>query len=146
MPRTMIQLGVQEMNWRQTSQFLCQAGHMMKSSNGNIFRVTGPLCGKFTSHRWIPHTKASNTELWWFLWSGPEPTVEQAMETPVIWDAIVLIMTSSSWSRKSTGAEQSTIQFLCQGWPNSLMRICIPLSHDSTHCGLAKPYFVVEMF
>ena len=32
---------------------LCQnqclaLGHMMTSSNGNIFRVTGPLCGEFT--------------------------------------------------------------------------------------------------
>ena len=30
---------------------------MMTSWNGNIFRVTGPLCGEFTGHRWIPHTK-----------------------------------------------------------------------------------------
>ena len=29
----------------------------MTSSNGNIFRVTGPLCGEFTSHRWIPLIK-----------------------------------------------------------------------------------------
>ena len=29
---------------------------MRTSSNGNIFRVTGPLCGEFTGHRWIsPH-------------------------------------------------------------------------------------------
>ena len=28
---------------------------MMTSSNGNIFRVTGPLCGEFTGNRWIPH-------------------------------------------------------------------------------------------
>ena len=27
---------------------------MMTSSNGNIFRVTGPLCWEFTGHRWIP--------------------------------------------------------------------------------------------
>ena len=27
---------------------------MMTSSNGNIFRITGPLCREFTSHRWIP--------------------------------------------------------------------------------------------
>ena len=33
--------------------------HMMSSSNGNIFCVTGPLWGEFTSHRWIPLTKAS---------------------------------------------------------------------------------------
>ena len=31
---------------------------MMTSSNGNMFRVTGPSCGEFTGHRWIPHTKA----------------------------------------------------------------------------------------
>ena len=24
---------------------------MMTQSNGNIFRVTGPLCGEFTGHR-----------------------------------------------------------------------------------------------
>ena len=27
---------------------------MMTSSNGNIFCYTGPLCGEFTGHRWIP--------------------------------------------------------------------------------------------
>ena len=27
-------------------------------------------------HRWIPLTKASDTELWCFLWSAPEQTVE----------------------------------------------------------------------
>ena len=39
-------------------------------------------------------TKASDAELWSFLWSAPDQTVEQAMATPVIWDAIALIMTS----------------------------------------------------
>ena len=43
---------------------------MMTSSNGNIFCVTGPLCGEFTGHRWIPLTKASDVELWCFLWSA----------------------------------------------------------------------------
>ena len=38
---------------------------MITSSNGNIFRVTGHLCEEFTDHRWIPRTKASDTELWW---------------------------------------------------------------------------------
>ena len=45
---------------------------MMTSSNGNIFRVTGHLCGEFTGRRWIPRTKASDAELWCFLWSMPE--------------------------------------------------------------------------
>ena len=39
----------------------------MTSSNGNIFRVTGHLCGEFTGPRWIPHTKASDAELWCFF-------------------------------------------------------------------------------
>ena len=29
---------------------------IMTSSNGNIFRVTGHLCGEFTGPRWIPRT------------------------------------------------------------------------------------------
>ena len=48
----------------------------MMSSNGNIFRVACHLCGEFTSHRWIPRTKASDAELWCFLWSTPEWTVD----------------------------------------------------------------------
>ena len=46
--------------------------NMMTSSNGNIFRVTGYLCGGFTGPRWIPRTKASDAELWCFLWSASE--------------------------------------------------------------------------
>ena len=45
---------------------------MMTSSNGNILRVTGPLCGEFTGHRRMPLTKASNAELWCFLSYAPE--------------------------------------------------------------------------
>ena len=67
---------------------------MMTSSNGNIFRVTGLLCWEFTGHRWIPCTKDSDAELWCFLWTAPEPTVKLTMETPVIWDAIVITITS----------------------------------------------------
>ena len=45
---------------------------MLTSSNGNIFRVTSHLCGEFTDPRWIPRTKASDAELWCFLWSASE--------------------------------------------------------------------------
>ena len=41
---------------------------MMTSSNGNIFRVTGPLCGEFNGHQWIPRTKASDAGLWCFFY------------------------------------------------------------------------------
>ena len=30
------------------------------------------LCGEFTGLRWIPRTKASDAELWYFLWSASE--------------------------------------------------------------------------
>ena len=91
--------------WRQNFIFFANYGDsplfphceiwisMMTSSNGNIFRVTGPLWGEFTGHRWIPLIKANDAELWCFLWSVPEPTVEQTMKILVIWDAITLIMT-----------------------------------------------------
>ena len=46
--------------------------YMMTSSSGNIFSVTGPLCGEFTGPRWIPLTKASDAKFWYFLWSMPE--------------------------------------------------------------------------
>ena len=60
---------------------------MMASSNGNIFHVTGLSWGKCTDHRLIPLIKASDAELWCFVWSAPEETADQTIETPVIWDA-----------------------------------------------------------
>ena len=68
--------------------------YMMSSSTGNIIRVTGPLCGEFTGHRWIPLTTASDKKLWCFLWSAPEHTVEKTIVKLVIWDVIALKMTS----------------------------------------------------
>ena len=51
--------------WNSLSKFHC--GQL----NGIIFLVTGPLCGELTGHRWIPLTKASDAEIWCFLWSAP---------------------------------------------------------------------------
>ena len=72
----------------------CMERNMMTSPNRNIFRVTGPLCGEFTGHRWIPITKASDVELWDFVSCVPEETVEQTTGRLVIWNAVALIMTS----------------------------------------------------
>ena len=58
--------------WRHCNEY----GVLPTSPNGNIFRVTGPLCGEFTGHRWIPVTKTSDAELWCFLWSAPEQRFE----------------------------------------------------------------------
>ena len=57
----------------------CYIKNMMTSSNGNITRVTGLLRGKFIGRRWLPLAKTSDTELWCFLWSTPEQTVEQTI-------------------------------------------------------------------
>ena len=40
--------------------------HIVTSSNGNIICVTDPLWGEST-----PLTKASDAELWYFVWSAP---------------------------------------------------------------------------
>ena len=61
--------------WRYSIQLLVIIGSsegilpyfMMMSSDGNIFRVTGPLWGQSTGHWWIPLTKASDPELWCFF-------------------------------------------------------------------------------
>ena len=39
------------------------SSHMMTSSNGNFFHVTGHLCGEFTGHRWIPRTQRPVTRI-----------------------------------------------------------------------------------
>ena len=64
---------------------------IMTSSNRNIFHVTGPLWGDSTGHRWIPLTKSSDAELWFFL-AAPQQRVEQTIQTHVIWDTIAFIM------------------------------------------------------
>ena len=62
--------------WGGTFMFSLISIHLnsliMTSSNGSIFRVTGLLCGEFKGDRWIPLRKASDAELWCFLWSAPE--------------------------------------------------------------------------
>ena len=65
---------VEVMVWCQMalSHYLNQWWLMMTSSNGNVFCVIGHLCVEFTGYRWIPRTKASDTELWCFLRSAPE--------------------------------------------------------------------------
>ena len=67
---------------------------MVTSSNGNIFRVTGPLWGESNGHQGIPLTKASNAERWCFLWCAPQQTAEETIEMLVISDAMAIIITS----------------------------------------------------
>ena len=52
----------------------------MASSNGNIFHVTGLLCGHSPITCEFPAQMASDPELWCFCLSSPEATIEQTME------------------------------------------------------------------
>ena len=54
-----------------------------------------PVTGEF--HAQKPVTRSFDV-----FWSAPEQTVEQAIETLVIWDAITLVMTSL-WCGKFDG-------------------------------------------
>ena len=58
--------------------------HVMTSSNGTIFRVTGPVWVESTGHRWIPLTRASDVEIWCILWSAHKQAVEQTSDAPVL--------------------------------------------------------------
>ena len=86
------------------------------SSNGNIFRVIGPLSPKDSPH------KDQWRRALCFLWSALEQKVEQTIETPVIWDAIVIIMTSLQWLCQ------------CYNWPSA-----IGATHRYGRIGLENP-------
>ena len=105
---------------------------MLTSPNKNIFRVTGPLWGECTGHRWIPLATASNWEFWCFLWSAPEQTVEHTIDTLVIWDAIALIMKSLYW------ASSNVAPYHLQNIKCSCLTYNIPIFHMfvDMHCSL----------
>ena len=62
------------MHWFLTLRrpFPVQFATMMTSSNGNIFHVTGLLCGEFNGHQWIPRTKPVMRSFDVFLRSASE--------------------------------------------------------------------------
>ena len=57
------------------------------------FPLYWPFVKGIPGHRWIPLIEAGDAELWYFIWAEPKQTVEQAIEAPVIWDVIALIVT-----------------------------------------------------
>ena len=65
-----------------------------RPSNENIFRVIGPFVRGILRSPVTPLVKANSAKLWFFLWSAPVQTVEQTIDTPVIWGANALIITS----------------------------------------------------
>ena len=99
-------------------------------------RVTGPMWRKSTSHQSITLARAIDTELWCFLWSVPEQTIEQTIKTPVIWDAIALIITSlfrcyepglnSSWWDFATVLHHRKSAYI---WPSRLYQIILYIEY-----------------
>ena len=69
------------------------------------FSRSGPLWGESTGHRRIPFTKASDAELWCFLWYPPEQTVEQAIEMLVIASVVSVVGWSFQQRFNSTAVE-----------------------------------------
>ena len=63
--------------------------HQMETFSALLAICVGnsPVTGEFPSQRPV-------TRSWCFLWSAPEQTAGQTIETLVIWDAIKLIMAS----------------------------------------------------
>ena len=103
----------------------------MTSLNGNIFCVTGHLCGEVTGHRWITRTKASDAEFlifsligaWIHGWLNNREAGDlgrcrahydvnvmmymvigmYVRYTSMNWDIIDLDMTSLKWNSPVTG-------------------------------------------
>ena len=73
-----------------------------------------------TGDQWIPRTKASNAELWCFLWSAPEWTIEQTIVRPVIWSAVASIMTVMKHSNDSGYFQSRGILVLPEDMANSV--------------------------
>ena len=71
---------------------------MMTSYNGNIFRVTGPLCGEFTGPDELPAQRPVTRTLDVFFDLRLNKRLSKLIKSPaarlVIWDSIVVIMTS----------------------------------------------------
>ena len=93
-------------------------GTIMTSSNGNIFHVTGPWLGEFTSHRWIHHTKPVTRSFDVFLifawtnvsinnrtagdWRRHRIHYDATVMTKRIFVEILLRMTTKKWFELST--------------------------------------------
>ena len=140
---------------------------MMASSNGNIFRVTDPFQGEFNGHRWIPLTKASDAELWCFLWFTHERTIGGANnrdagdlrrhrlqnDVTVMFTRISLhkvmksheILLGGSSVRRNTRRVVSTHRGA--GFVISIYRVSWVDRKFSplTHCGILAPYGVIEI-
>ena len=93
--------------------------NMMTSSNKNIFRVTGPLWGEFTSHWWIPLTKASDAELWCLNKRLSKPLGHWLFEMPL--HSLWCLCSDKKWPvQKIPTRRRVCIAMLCKIIPNEM--------------------------
>ena len=83
----------------------------MTSSNGNIFRVTGPLCGEFTGHRWILRTMTS-------VVAGDHDDVIKWKHFPRYWPFVRRIHRSPVNSPHNDQCRGALIYSLTHAWIN----------------------------
>ena len=84
-------------------------------SNGNIFRVTGHLCGEFTGPRWIPHTKTSDAELWCLLWSAQE-------QAQGVWHTILCLAKFPEFYHQNADVKPLSYTWICAKQYGMLVR------------------------
>ena len=76
------------------------------------------------SHVDSPHKGLWRGALMFFFWCAPEQTLEQTVEMAVIWDAVMLIMTSLQWFlRHSVGVFQD-LRLVFLAMINHLPPVC----------------------
>ena len=130
--------------WRVT--FSCSIMHMMTSSDGNIFRVTGPLCREFSCHRWILRTRAVTRSFdvkqscgWWFetpsrsLWRHCNGPFDVNMKS---WHMSRLPQTRDIMIR-------SILRCACW-WPSAVRGLAI-FRHSDDHTGNSCLKFIGKM-
>ena len=93
----------------------------MTSSKGNVFRVTGPLCGESTGHRWIPLSKASGAALVFSLmcaWTNGWANNRDAGLSEKQWRSLITVMTTGGggeWEENSLNA--FIVNLYLENWP-----------------------------
>ena len=106
---------------------------MITSSNGDIFPRYWPIVREIHRSPVNSHQKGQWRRALMFLWSSPE----QIIETPVIRDAIALIMTSLWWIQIRWRCRSTAISLL----PTALLQFLeIPRHH--IYPGMSKKYRV----
>ena len=85
---------------------LCCNHCMMTSSNGNIFRVSGPLYGEFTDDWWISLPKASDADLWCFFficaWVNNRKAGDLGRHR-AHYDVTLMLLYETAWTALLTG-------------------------------------------